>query len=101
MSDSGMERNDLRTELAERDRVISDLRRQVQMQSASLYEMKSAQANLEKSLRNSEAKKQQSAQDRSTLLEKLDAEQASLQKTQTQSIRSNDSVHRRGRAPTA
>jgi hypothetical protein len=84
MSDSGHERNDLRTELAERDRVISDLRRQVQMQSASLDEMKSAQADLEKSLGNSEAKKQQSAQDRSTLLEKLDAEQASLQKTQTQ-----------------
>jgi hypothetical protein len=84
MSDSGHERNDLRTELAERNRVISDLRRQVQMQSASLDEMKSAQADLEKSLGNSEAKKQQSAQDRSTLLEKLDAEQASLQKTQTQ-----------------
>jgi hypothetical protein len=84
MSDSGHERNDLRTELAERDRVISDLRRQVQMQSASLDEMKSAQADLEKSLGNSEAKKQQSAQDRSALLEKLDAEQASLQKTQTQ-----------------
>jgi hypothetical protein len=84
MSDSGHERNDLRTELAERNRVVSDLRRQVQMQSASLDEMKSAQADLEKSLGNSEAKKQQSAQDRSTLLEKLDAEQASLQKTQTQ-----------------
>jgi hypothetical protein len=84
MSDSGHERNDLRTELAERDRVISDLRHQVQMQSASLDEMKSAQADREKSIRNNEAEKQQSAQDRSTLLEKLDAEQASLQKTQTQ-----------------
>ena len=84
MSDSGHERNDLRTELAQRDRVISDLRRQVQMQSASLDEMKSAQADLEKSLGNNEAEKQQGAQDRSALLEKLDAEQASLQKTQTQ-----------------
>jgi anti-sigma factor RsiW len=84
MSDSGHERNDLRTELAQRDRVISDLRRQVQMQSASLDEMKSAQADLEKSIRNNESEKQQSAQDRSTLLEKLEAAQASLQKTQTQ-----------------
>jgi anti-sigma factor RsiW len=84
MSDSGHERNDLQTELAERDRVISDLRHQVQMQSASLDEMKSAQADLEKSLGNSEAEKQQSTQDRSALLEKLDAEQAALQKTQTQ-----------------
>jgi anti-sigma factor RsiW len=84
MSDSGHERNDLRTELAQRDRVISDLRHQVQMQSASLDEMKSAQADLEKSMRNNQSEKQQSAQDRSTLLEKLDAAQASLQKTQTQ-----------------
>jgi anti-sigma factor RsiW len=84
MSDSGHERNDLRTELAQRDRVISDLRRQVQMQSASLDEMKSAQADLEKSIRSNQSEKQQSAQDRSTLLEKLDAAQASLQKTQTQ-----------------
>ena len=84
MSDSGHERNDLRTELAQRDRVISDLRHQVQVQSASLDEMKSAQADLEKSIRNNQSEKQQSAQDRSTLLEKLDAAQASLQKTQTQ-----------------
>ena len=84
MSDSGHERNDLRTELAQRDRVISDLRHQVQMQSASLDEMKSAQADLEKSIRSNQSEKQQSAQDRSTLLEKLDAAQASLQKTQTQ-----------------
>jgi hypothetical protein len=84
MSDSGHERNDLRTQLAQRDGLISDLRHQVQMQSVSLDEMKSAQAALEKSMRNNEAEKQQSAQDRSTLLEKLDAEQVALQKTQTQ-----------------
>jgi flagellar hook-associated protein FlgK len=35
-------------------------------------------------MRNNQSEKQQSAQDRSTLLEKLDAAQASLQKTQTQ-----------------
>jgi hypothetical protein len=82
MSDSGNERNDLRTQLAQRDRVVSDLRNQIQKQSASLDEMKSAQANLEKSIQNDEAEKQQSAQDRSTLAQKLDNAQASLQKTQ-------------------
>jgi hypothetical protein len=84
MSDSGHERNDLRMQLAQRDRVISDLRRQVQTQSASLDEMKSAQANLEKTIQNNEGEKQQSAQDRSTLAQKLDNAEASVQKTQTQ-----------------
>ena len=83
MSDSGHERNDLRMQLAQRDRVISDLRRQVQTQSASLDEMKSAQANLEKTIQNNEGEKQQSAQDRSTLAQKLDNAEASVQKTQT------------------
>ena len=84
MSDAGHERNDLRTQLAQRDRVISDLRHEIQMQSASLDEMKSAQANLEKSIQNDEGEKQQSAQDRDTLAQKLETAQASLQKTQTQ-----------------
>jgi hypothetical protein len=83
MSDAGHERNDLRTQLAQRDRFISDLRRQVQMQSASLDEMKSAQVNLEKTIQNDEGEKQQSAQDRSTLAQKLDNTEASLQKTKT------------------
>jgi anti-sigma factor RsiW len=84
MSDDGHERNDLRAQLAQRDRVISNLQYQIQMQSASLDEMKSAQAGLEKLVQNGEAEKQQNAQDRGTLLQKLDAAQASLQKTQTQ-----------------
>jgi hypothetical protein len=84
MSDAGHERYDLRTQLAQRDRVIYDLRRQLQMQSASLDEMKSTQANLEKTIQNDESEKQQSAQDRSTLAQNLDNAVASLQKTQTQ-----------------
>jgi anti-sigma factor RsiW len=84
MSDAGREREDLRLQLAQRDRVISDLRHEMQMQSASLDEMKSAQANLEKSIQDNEGQKQQSAQDRSALVQKLDTAQGSLQKTQTQ-----------------
>lgn len=84
MSDAGHERNDLRTQLAQRDRVISDLRREIQAQSASLGEMKSAQANFEKSIQEDESEKQQSAQDRATLAQKFANAQASLQKTQTE-----------------
>jgi hypothetical protein len=84
MSDAGHEREALRTELAQRDRVISDLRHEMRAQSASLDEMKSAQANLEKSIQGDEGQKQENAQDRGTLVQQLDAAQASLQKTQAQ-----------------
>jgi anti-sigma factor RsiW len=84
MSDAGHERNDLRTQLAQRDRVISDLRREIQTQSASLDEMRSAQTNFEKSIHEDESEKQQSARDRTTLAQKLDNAQVSLQKTQTE-----------------
>jgi anti-sigma factor RsiW len=84
MSDAGHERNNLRTQLAQRDRVITDLRHQIQMQSASLDEMKSAQANLEKSIQKGDTEKQQSSQERGTLALKLDGAEASLRKTQAQ-----------------
>jgi uncharacterized protein YoxC len=84
MSDAGHEREGLRLQLAQRDKVIFDLRHEIQMQSASLDEMKSAQADLEKSIQNEEGEKQQSAQDRGTLVQKLDTAEASLQKTQAQ-----------------
>jgi hypothetical protein len=84
MSDVGHEREALRTQLAQRDKVLAELRREMQMQSASLDEMNRAQANLEKSIQNDESQKQQGAQDRSTLLQQLGVAQASLEKTQTQ-----------------
>jgi anti-sigma factor RsiW len=84
MSDAGHERNNLRTQLAQRDRVISDLRHQIQMQSASLDEMKSAQADLEKSIQKDDTEKQQSSQERGTLAQRLDGAEASLEKTQAQ-----------------
>jgi DNA repair exonuclease SbcCD ATPase subunit len=83
MSDVGHERENLRSQLAQRDKVISDLRHEIQVQSASLEEMKSAQANLEKSIQDDEGEKQQIALERGTLAQKLDAAQASLQKTQS------------------
>jgi Anti-sigma-K factor rskA/Putative zinc-finger len=84
MSDAGHEHEGLRLQLAQRDKVISDLKREMQTQSASLDAMKSAQANLEKSILNDESRKQQGAQERGTLLQQLGVAQASLEKTQTQ-----------------
>jgi anti-sigma factor RsiW len=84
MSDAGHEREGLRVQLSQREEVISELRREIQAQSASLDEMKSAQAVLEKTIQNNEGEKQQSAHDRSTLAQKLDNTEASLQKTHTQ-----------------
>jgi hypothetical protein len=82
ISDIGHEHEVLKTQLAERDRLIRDLRRQVEDESATLVEAKSAQANLEQSLQNDQTEKQQVAQERSNFTQKLDAVQASLQKTQ-------------------
>jgi Putative zinc-finger len=84
MSDAGREREVLKVQLAERDKVISDLRKQIEQQSASLNEVKSLQANLEESLQGDEAQKEQMTQERATLAGKFDLAQASLQKTQAE-----------------
>jgi anti-sigma factor RsiW len=84
MSDAGHERDGLRVQLAQRDQVITDLRHEIQMQSAALDEMQSAQANLEKSIQNNEGQTQQSAQDRGALWQQLGVAHASLEKTETQ-----------------
>lgn len=84
ISDFGHEREVLRVELAQRDQMIAELRRQTGEQSAALSEMKSAQASLEQSLQKDQAEKQQVAQERSNVLQKLDAAQASLQRTQSE-----------------
>jgi len=84
MSDMGHEREILKTQLTERDRMIRDLRRQIEGQSTALAEAKSAQANLDQSLQNDQNEKQQVAQERSNFTQKLDVAQASLQKTQSE-----------------
>lgn len=84
MSDMGHEHEVLKTQLAERDRMIRELRRQIEDQSAALAEAKSAQANLEQSLQNDQTEKQQVAQERSNFTQKLDAAQNSLQRTQAE-----------------
>jgi Putative zinc-finger len=101
MSDLGHEREVLKAQLAERDRMIQELRRQVENESAVLAEMKSVQANLERSLENDQAENQQVVQERSNLTQKLDAAQASLQKIEAeldsvQQERAQDQLRARG-----
>src|SRR5258708_6071714 len=62
ISDVGHDREVLKTQLADRDRMIAGLRRQVADQSAALNASKSVQVNLEHSLQGDEAEKQQTAQ---------------------------------------
>jgi hypothetical protein len=84
ISDAGHDRGILRKQLLDRDKVIADLRRQVEQQSASLNEMKDAQASLEQALQNDQIEKQLLGQERSDFTQKLDVAEASLQKTKTQ-----------------
>ncbi len=94
LSDAGHERGVLKAELAERDGVISDLRRRMQTQASALNEMQTAQANLENSVRADEASKQRTiAQERDTLKQDLDAAEVSLRamRTQLDSVRQKQS----------
>jgi hypothetical protein len=88
ISDAGHDREVLRAQLAGRDRMIVELRRQVADQTVALNEMKSAQLKLEHSLQSDEAAKQQVAQEQGALsqqlAQQLDATQVSLQRTQAQ-----------------
>jgi predicted nucleic acid-binding Zn-ribbon protein len=84
LSDAGHEHELFKAQLADRDRMIAELRHHVEAQSAALSEMKSAQVNLDQALQSDEAKNQQLAQERSNLSQQFDAAKSSLQKTQAE-----------------
>jgi len=97
ISDAGHERELLKGQMAERERLIKDLRGQIQAQTSALSEIRLAQANLENSLQRSEAERQQrtaeeqkSAEERKNLNQKLETAEVSLQKTQGEL----DALHR-------
>jgi predicted nucleic acid-binding Zn-ribbon protein len=83
ISDAGRERVSLRSQLAQRDRAISDFKREILEQSVSLSEMQSAQTALENSIQNDQAEKQRVALEQSELAQKLDSTRASLDKAQS------------------
>src|SRR5258708_4650691 len=84
ISDAGHDREVLKAQLADRDRMIADLQRQVADRSAALNEMKSAQIELQHSLQSETAAKQQIAQGQDNLSERLGAAQSTLQKAQAE-----------------
>jgi Putative zinc-finger len=84
LSDAGHEREVLQAQLAERDRTILELQRQIRTESAALIEANNAQANLAHSLQDAATEKQQMAQQQAAASQSLDAAQASLQKVQAE-----------------
>ena len=88
ISDLGHEREVMKAQLTDRDRLVEDLKRQMAAQSAELSEARSVQANLQLSLQETlqseAAGKQKLAQQQSAMAQQLSADQASLAKTQTE-----------------
>lgn len=84
ISDAGHDREVLKTQLAARDQMIAELRREVADHSSLLNEAKNTQVNLKQSLDDNEAEKQLVAQERSNLSHQLETVQTSLLKTQAE-----------------
>lgn len=76
LSDASHEGEIARAEIARRDKLVADLRRQLGRESAEVSRMQSAQARLENDLRGSDANRQDLMQQRSALAQKLESEEA-------------------------
>lgn len=75
LSDAGHDRAVINTEIAQRDKVIANLRHQLARQSAEINEMKAAQNQLESSLRAGDASRQDLSQQKTELAQKLKSAQ--------------------------
>ena len=84
LSDAAHEREIARTQIAQRDKALADLRRQLQQQSAEISRMKEAQDKLTATVQNDQVGKQDLVQQRTELGQKLDAAQAQSQSLQQQ-----------------
>ncbi|HKV80553.1 MAG TPA: zf-HC2 domain-containing protein [Candidatus Sulfotelmatobacter sp.] len=73
LSDAGHDREVARVEVAQRDKVIADLRRQLARESAEIYELKGAQTQLENNLRARDATKQDLSEQKAELARKLES----------------------------
>jgi anti-sigma-K factor RskA/putative zinc finger protein len=73
LSDAGHDRAVVNTEIAQRDKVIADLRRQLARQTAEINGMKTTQNHLESNLRAGDASRQDLSQQRSELAQKLES----------------------------
>lgn len=82
LSDAAHEREIARAQIAQRDKALKDLRRQLERQSGEIKHLKDAQDQLEASLRNGDADNQSLAQQRAELGQKLAAAQSESQALQ-------------------
>lgn len=99
LSDAGHEHEVALAEIARRDRMIADLRHQLERQSAQINQMKAAQGQLENDLRAGNASRQVLTQQRTELAQKLDSAQSNSQALQgkldtlsQQSVQDTDSL---------
>jgi hypothetical protein len=82
LSETSHERQIALAKVAERDKTIADLRRQLDQESLDINQMKSAQARLENDLRSGDATRQDLIRERADLAQKLAASQSSSQALQ-------------------
>jgi hypothetical protein len=82
LSDAGHDRELTHAEIAQRDRMIADLRRQLDRQSAEINQMKGAQDQLESDLQAGNASRQDLIQQRTELAQKLDSAESNSQSLQ-------------------
>jgi Putative zinc-finger len=76
LSDAGHGRAVVNTEIAQRDKMIADLRRQLARQSVKISEMRAAQNQLESNLREGDASRQDLSQQKIELAQKLESAQS-------------------------
>jgi anti-sigma factor RsiW len=73
LSDAGHDREVAWAEVAQRDKMISELRRQLARQSTEIGELKAAQSQLETNLRAGDATKQDLSEQKAALAQKLES----------------------------
>jgi anti-sigma factor RsiW len=82
VSDAAHDREVLLAQMAERDKLIANLRQQVEDQSGEITKLKDTQAALQSALGTGKDEKERLAANEAAVTQKLDAAEASLQKTQ-------------------
>ena len=82
LSDAAHDREVLLAQMAERDKMIATLHHQVEEQSAEIINLKDARGALQSAAKTSDEEKHQLAANQAAVSQKLDAAQASLQKSQ-------------------
>jgi hypothetical protein len=82
LSDAGHDHAVVNAEIAQRDKMIADLRRQLARQSVEINEMTAAQNQLESNLRAGDASRQDLSQEKNELAERLQSAQSNSRSLQ-------------------